>query len=312
MEAMHMAQESRRVLPKEPIVPSHADIGVVEKSLVSFLQPLLGFGFAGFVVAAIIVNTRGFSDAQGMPLLVGLEVVAVGVTWAVYLKRKSRAEESYQERIGQALARLKAKRVEECLREAQGLSQKVGNLDKSYSEVLLSLSVYLGKANNFLREAATEYEEEAFAPFWDKIEMATMELTQFSRSVTKLAEVAREYDESLAGRTHNFSVLTGSGQEVPDPSATLHELARLVRLGQRSFQFATIWEHRRTREVLVEGFATLGDAVNNLEYSIHSSLADLKTTLSSGVDSMIQEQKLMRERFEEAARKWDEAQSEGA
>ena len=307
-----MTHETRRVLPKNPVVPTHTDVGTLEKPRVSLLLLLFGFCFAGLFLTGMIASLMRLSVSQTKSLMVGLEVVAVGLSFVVYLGRKSHAEVIYQDRIDQALGSLKVKRFEESIREAQALTEKVTNLERAYRETLRGLDTTLDQASNFLRNAAAEFEEEAYAPFWDNIEGAAVALARFNRLVVRLSQITREYDVSLAGRVHNFSALARIAEVVPDPSTALRELARLVRLGQRNFQFATIWEHRRTREVLIEGFETLGDAVNNLGYSIDSSLSDLRTGLSSGFNSTLHEQKLMRESFEEAARKWDEIQGAGA
>jgi hypothetical protein len=61
-------------------------------------------------------------------------------------------------------------------------------------------------------------------------------------------------------------------------------------MGQTTFQFANIWEHRRTREVMIAGFRTLGDAVNNLGPAVEGSLSGLQQSVSSDVARLVQEE----------------------
>ena len=76
---------------------------------------------------------------------------------------------------------------------------------------------------------------------------------------------------------------------VPDASSVMIQLARVVRLGQTNFEFANIWEHRRTREVLIAGFRTLGDALNTLGATIEHSVSALQQSVSSDAAMVVQE-----------------------
>lgn len=60
-------------------------------------------------------------------------------------------------------------------------------------------------------------------------------------------------------------------------------------MGQTNFEFANIWEHRRTREVLIAGFRTLGEAVNNLATTLENSTYTLQETLTSDLAKVVGE-----------------------
>jgi hypothetical protein len=75
----------------------------------------------------------------------------------------------------------------------------------------------------------------------------------------------------------------------------VNELRRIVRMGQTNFQFANIWEHRRTREVLIAGFRTLGEAINNLGTTIEYSISYLQQSVSTDMAKLIQEEIRSRE-----------------
>ena len=70
----------------------------------------------------------------------------------------------------------------------------------------------------------------------------------------------------------------------------LSTLRRIVRMGQTNFQFASIWEDRRTREVLIAGFRTLGEAVNKLGPTIENSVSNLQASISSDVAKLVDEE----------------------
>lgn len=69
-------------------------------------------------------------------------------------------------------------------------------------------------------------------------------------------------------------------------------------MGQTNFQFANIWEHRRTREVLIAGFRTLGEAINNLGATIEYSVSDLQRSISSDIANLVEEGIRTREAFD--------------
>jgi hypothetical protein len=49
----------------------------------------------------------------------------------------------------------------------------------------------------------------------------------------------------------------------------------IVRTAQRNFHFASIYEHRKTNQLLVAGFSTLGQALGSMTQEITSSINDL-------------------------------------
>jgi uncharacterized membrane protein len=149
---------------------------------------------------------------------------------------------------------------------------------KEHSEYLTYKARSAGQA---LKSAAFELEEEAFAPFWDAIENAASSLGECHASCEWLSVGVPRYDEALRGRDHNFPDCFEGIDSLPDCRPLLEDLCRLVRLAQRDFRFANIWEHRQTRKVLIAGFATLGEAIRNLEATVVRSFSELKRTIES-------------------------------
>ena len=79
---------------------------------------------------------------------------------------------------------------------------------------------------------------------------------------------------------HNFPTFPYSMDQVPVPVKVYDNLKRIVYDAQKDFEFAVIWEHRHTRQVLIGGFETLGQAIGNLQGRINSSVHSLKESLS--------------------------------
>ena len=53
-------------------------------------------------------------------------------------------------------------------------------------------------------------------------------------------------------------------QTLPDASHTANRMRAVVRRAQKDFHFATIYEQRKTNQLLVAGFSSLGQAINEL------------------------------------------------
>jgi hypothetical protein len=79
---------------------------------------------------------------------------------------------------------------------------------------------------------------------------------------------------------HNFPTFPYSMDPVPTSVKAYDDLKRIVHDAQKDFEFAAIWEHRHTRQVLIGGFGPLGQAIGNLQGRINSSVHSLKESLS--------------------------------
>ena len=80
-----------------------------------------------------------------------------------------------------------------------------------------------------------------------------------------------------------------------DPLPVSKELRNVERMGQTNFQFANIWEHRRTRTVLLAGFTTLSEAIDGLGSTIEYSISSLQQSVSSDVARLVEEEIKTRE-----------------
>jgi hypothetical protein len=73
-------------------------------------------------------------------------------------------------------------------------------------------------------------------------------------------------------------------------------LRSIVRVAQKNFQFATIYEQRKTNQLLIGGFSTLAQAINDLGSRLESSLDELTSSVSLELSAIRRSQ---REAFEE-------------
>ena len=141
------------------------------------------------------------------------------------------------------------------------------------------LSYKAHAAAQTLKAADFEFQEKAYSPFWETIERAAGELGECHTSCQWLSGSPPKYDAVLRGREHNFPDCFHGIETLPDCRPLLEEFYRLVRLAQRDFQFANIWEHHKSRKVMIAGFASMGEAIRSLEATVERSIADLKKTI---------------------------------
>ena len=174
--------------------------------------------------------------------------------------------------------------------EATSLTSGLTRTYSSSTNLATELPQHLNQASGWLRQAETEFKDSAFSPFWDAVENSAQQLAAFNDKSKYLSQHAAEYYSKLDGRNHTFPAFPVKTDTIPNPTPVVNEMRRIVRMGQTNFQFANIWEHRRTREVLIAGFRTLGEAVNNLGGTIEYSISNLQQSISSDVANLVQEQ----------------------
>lgn len=180
--------------------------------------------------------------------------------------------------------------LQKAINATRELERRACSLLNSSDSMAQNLPTKLSWALGWLASAEEEFKQHAYAPFWNAIEEASKNLDAFDRDVRNLSDNARSYYSILQNQVHTFPSFNVRVDSLPDPACTIKELKRLVRLGQTDFHFATIWEHRQTREVLIAGFTTLGEAVDKLGSVVERSVRDLHDSLSSDNARGIEEQ----------------------
>jgi hypothetical protein len=156
--------------------------------------------------------------------------------------------------------------------------------------VPISLPDLIKEVNHHLDIAENEFFDGVFAPFWDQIENATNKLASYHYKINILDHIANDYND-LASRpflvTENVPSFSLSNNRLPDAKPTTKRLAKLVRQAQKDFHFATIYEQRKTNQLLYEGFQSLGEAIYSMEYQITSSIQNLSNRIQISLDDLI-------------------------
>lgn len=182
---------------------------------------------------------------------------------------------------------------------AENLSSRLNNMLSGANSLVQELPDLLNNATKSLERAQYEFSDSAFSPFWDCIEKATKYLATFNNNIREIREHANNYYSILSNqKSHNFPSFFPEQAVVPDPTPVINELNTVVRPGLTNYQFANIWEQRKTQKILIRGFSTLGESISNMSSSICSSITQIHDTLSSGTAQMIDQQVMSAESFE--------------
>jgi hypothetical protein len=257
----------------------------------------LGGGFGCFLWGGMFMLIAALSGSG----LAGFVVASIAIALIAMVIKSNNVATLEQKKAGEAMQSVVSANQSEARRvkdEAASLTSSLMRTYDSSTKLATELTQYLNQASHWLREAQIEYKDNAFSPFWDAVENAAVQLSAFNDKANQLSQNAKDYYGKLNGRKHTFPTFPVSIETLPDTSSVVNELRRIVRMGQTNFQFANIWEHRRTREVLIAGFRTLGEAINNLGATLEYSVSNLQQSVSSGLARSVEEEINTRKAFE--------------
>jgi len=258
----------------------------MEEQLIIFVTILVAW-----VTPCVIAIFRGLSTGQ-VAITLGASILFFPLGYLAAFtqvdKNKAEAIRKENERL-QKLAEDKAKQLQRIdeYNNMQASSRKQLELLSSISQTALnSIPETIKSANIALDKADAEFTEGVFAPFWDAVESALLNLTRYDELVrsiadntTRFAEISKSFDSQPPSYIPESST-------IPDATTTVERLRTLVRRAQKIPDFAKIYEMRRTNTILVAGFTNLGNAIENMGSRIQDSISILTNTLDGAISSM--------------------------
>lgn len=199
-------------------------------------------------------------------------------------KKKEEQEKTRQEVLSQERYAQERIKQEALTREIQKKERKQRIVQLVANSQLLSqnLSGRVNLARNALGAAEQEYQEGAFAPFWDAVERAVTNLAHFNDGINQITQNCADYQTESRQLDSPSPVFDWKrATDFPDAAALADRLQKIVRSAQKNFQFAVIYEQRKTNQILVAGFAGLGHALSEIAYRIDESTATLSVALAN-------------------------------
>ena len=167
----------------------------------------------------------------------------------------------------------------ELAREATREAARFVEVGKSALRLFEGSRHCLKMADMSLNLADHDFRHRAFAPFWDEIEDAARYLARFKESNGQLSETMSEYQHMVRqykAVAPPFLIQPQSYGELVLAETTAERLGTIVSSAQRDFQFAMIYEQRKTNQILVAGFTNLGSALDDMTYRIVFSIDELR------------------------------------
>lgn len=240
------------------------------------------------VIFAELLSNVHSEEPTNPVLALAITLTAIGMFVSPYFGcmygvsiAESQAEKAKREKEQEAKrnALRRAQRAEQ-----RSLRDKAKQLVTSSQENLEHAPSLLEEVENQLDIAEFEFNDGAFAPFWDAIENTINLLSQFDASVVAVVRNYHTYENVVSNYQGGKSItqFTVDVDRFPDPNKSSKRMIEIVRRAQKDFQFATIYEQRKTNKLLASGFASLADAITGIGDRLDASIESLAYVVSDG------------------------------
>lgn len=254
--------------------------GLVAGAICGFVAAMMA-GLLLWIILGIAYQDSKKGDVVASSIVQWLipagALIGLAIPLVEYTKEQERqAARTKQEEDQRAAA---AKRAEEELaRRDDELRSQIASLAGKAKSLSRQLPNLVSETHRHLDQAEKEFEDGAFGPFWDAIELATQNLAKFYASLQSFSKEARTLKGIAKSRGIGRESLRTIVLRREDISGAEHiaeaadRMTSIVRVAQRNFQFASIYESRKLNKLVIGGFRTLAEAINGVGNRIDSSL----------------------------------------
>lgn len=218
-------------------------------------------------------------------------LIGLAIPLVEYNKEQERiAARAKAEEEQRAEAAKRAK--DESSRRSDELQSQIAALAGKAKSLSRHLPHLVSEAHRHLDQAEVEFRDGAFGPFWDAIESATQNLARFYVSLQGFFQEARTLRGIAKSRGIGQESLRTITLRREDISGAEHiaeaadRMTSIVRVAQRNFQFASIYESRKLNKLVIGGFKTLAEAINGVGDRIDTSLRMLGQDMASQIQEV--------------------------
>lgn len=190
------------------------------------------------------------------------------------------------------LADAKARKlVEESAVRARNESERslVVSMASDVDALQETLEPLLNQAAVHITRAELELKDDSVGAFWDEIEAATRRFAQYNNSISVIHKLAKDHAKRRSALPSEFRPNALEPRSLPDGDYLLSRMSKIVKQARRNPQWETIFQQRRTNDILVGGFENLGNALESLQDTVSSGFSDLAHVLHSSVDRITSE-----------------------
>ncbi len=243
-------------------------------------EPLVGLFFL-ILIVAIIAGAIGFIFDfifMHLPIILGILaffIIIYSINKANDRKQEHLKKVEQERQFEEERLRYKQKKQEDYYKE-------MINLEEESITLFEVLPKGLEVAEVCLNQAEVDFSDGAFAPFWDSIEKATKSLSYFVKGIQLINEKSSQYTKLIGeyeGVPPQFPLLKQSIEKLGVGTATAKRMDSIVRSAQCNYHFASIYEQRKTNQILIAGFTNLADALREMTWTINDSITDLAASV---------------------------------
>ena len=143
----------------------------------------------------------------------------------------------------------------------------------------------LTAAENYLDRAELSLRDGAPSLFWDAVERSMATLADVSEAADRTTADAHQYMDTrqkVHFDTPEFAVSTNAIEVLSNVAAsTGQRMDSMVRFAHRQSTFASIYEARRTNQILVAGFTSLAEGLADMTDQVTRSVDSLRSSVES-------------------------------
>jgi len=223
-----------------------------------------GDGCLGVFVAiaacvGLYIAFANYDGPEDIPSWLWITPVVVGPVAGVWLVSAIRDKR---------LEKLRAKKNENAKKNAiRKASSDTSRLISGHKDILSGRQRLAQTQSSFVNSVnyvRSQYRNRAFAAYWDGIRDLVDNLNSYKQLLDSVRGEVRSYDSLRSSTYNNFPPQPLEASGLPDAEYLIKIFLETVQLGQTDFEFATIWEQRRTQEILIAGFNTLENGVKGV------------------------------------------------
>ncbi len=204
----------------------------------------------------------------------------LGVSLSIYSRNRTRKAKLIARQEQEALLAQITRQNNEA--QQRRLRDDLTALASDYKKAIDHLPSILSEVKMQLDLAKEELSARAFAPFWDAAERAATGLANYDAKIRSLKTLSQTFSKLSQECRDSNNIQLPTFANLPIPVGQVRALKEIVRAGQVDFEFAVIFEQRKTNKILVSGFSTLGDAISEIGNRISNSLESLSDSINVG------------------------------
>jgi hypothetical protein len=217
-------------------------------------------------------------------------VAALLILWTVYAIKSSYKQKLESERI--------RKQREEHQQRKKRL-QEIKRLETDIPLTFERLGHLSNKIENDSLEAEQLFDERAFDPFWQHIEAICCGVKKYNEEIDKLKENITKYDSLTVNQGGDDSDLIDAIESIPSLKKPIERVNNLLYEAHRDFEFATIYEQRKTQSYIYESFTDLKRSIETAHKDLTVAVKDIADKQENVIERIREQTKAADEHHKE-------------